>query len=77
MSQLGPATGYLRQPCPECGDDVIVTFQGYRVDAEPVHHSLADCGLMMLPGGQVLLASSGSAEENRYQLHDHQPEGLE
>lgn len=76
--QAGPAVGYDLTECPECGAKVIVTFQGYRVDAEPVKPGeLATCGLMVLPGGQVLMAGMGNADHNRYNVHDHQPEGLE
>lgn len=71
-----PAVGYSIEACPECDRQVIVTFQGYRVDAEPVKPAVGNCALMMLPGGQVLLAGAGDPEENRYTIHEHQPEGL-
>lgn len=74
----GPAIGYAREKCPECDADVIVVFQGYRIDAEPVAPGeLATCMLSTLPGGQVIVAGGGRAEDNRYNFHDHQPEGLE
>lgn len=75
--QRGPAVGYALEKCPECGADVIVTFQGYRVDAEQVAPAAGNVGLSMLPGGQVLMAGMGREEDNRYNVHDHQPEGLE
>lgn len=75
--QAGPAVGYELIECPECSAKVIVTFQGYRIDAEKLDPGKGDCGLMTTPGGQVLVAGMGDTAENRYRFHDHQPEGLE
>lgn len=72
-----PAVGYRLIPCPECQVEVIQTFQGYLVDAEVVAPALGNVGLAMLPGGQVMMAGMGDPAENRYRMHDHQPEGLE
>lgn len=76
-TQRGPAVGYRVEPCPECSAEVIVTWQGYRVNPEPVKPAIGNCALMVLPGGQVLLAGAGNPDDNRYEMHDHQPEGLE
>lgn len=73
----GPAIGYRLEPCPECQAEVCITFQGYRVDWPAVEDGKGDCALMVLPVGQVLLAGAGNPADNRYRMHDHQPEGLE
>lgn len=75
--QLGPAHGYRLIPCPDCAAEVIQTFQGYLVDREPVEPAPGNVGLTVLPGGQVLMAGMGDPRENRYRMHDHQPEELE
>jgi hypothetical protein len=72
-----PKVGYRLIPCPECQQEVIETFQGYLVDAETVEPAVGNVGLAMLPGGQVIMAGMGDPSENRYRMHDHQPEGLE
>lgn len=73
----GPATGYELAPCPECGAEVAIVFQGYRVSWPPGEPGSGHCGLMTLPGGQVMVAGMGNPAENRHEFHEHQPEGLE
>lgn len=74
---LGPAVGYRLEPCPDCGRECCITWQGYRVEWPAVDHAdHGDCALMVTPGGQVLLAGSGNPADNRYRLHDHQPPEL-
>lgn len=73
----GPATGYRLEPCPECSVEVAVVYQGYRVSWPPGEPGSGTCGLMTLPGGQVMVADMGSASENRHDFHEHQPEGPE
>lgn len=74
----GPAVGYRLIPCPTCGAEVCETYVGYLVDwpALPPGQN-GTCGLTVLAGGQVLMAGMGRAEDNRYNVHEHQPEGLE
>lgn len=73
----GPVTGYRLESCPECGVEVAVVMQGYRVSWPPGEPGSGHCGLMTLPGGQVLVAGMSRVEENRHDFHEHQPEGLE
>jgi hypothetical protein len=66
------------EPCPECSVEVCIVWQGYRIDwPELPPGERGDAALMVMPGGQVLIAGSGDASKNRYRFHEHQPEGLE
>lgn len=73
----GPATGYRLEPCPECGVEVCVVMQGYRVSWPPGEPGSGHACLTTLQGGQVLVVGAGDPMQNRHEFHEHQPEGLE